>query len=179
MGNYLGENALPDFFDLIGRDGPPTRDVLSLRVADLISPQNRPHRRREPVVIQGEAVSETMRERLTRETRELEVAIAALANQLAKRTEQLEHLKRFPEQDPFEDGTALQFDKSFPGTPDDKYSYLANRVDGLWYLTGARSPQAITWDQFVSWMGLGVDTVWQLNYQSATGRNLGKRKVIG
>lgn len=151
------------------------RNVMELRLKDLMSPTGRSHRRREPLVIEGQTVKETLRQRLERESRELEVAVTQLANQLAKRTAQLEHLKRFPLEDPFADGDTLQFEKSFPGTPDTKYSYVAHRVNDRWYVTGARSPQNLTWDEFVSWLGLGVDEVWLLP-RTQTGR---RRKVIG
>jgi hypothetical protein len=149
-----------------------TRNVLDLRIKDLV-PDSTTHRRREAVVIDGQPVKETLRERLTRESLELENAVMVLANQLAKRAEQLEHLNRFPEEDPFDDGTTLQFEKSFPHTPNATYSYAAHKVDGRWYLTGARSPQALTWDAFISWMGLGVSEVYKL------GGKGGRRKVIG
>lgn len=152
------------------------RDVRSLRLSELLPQANRSHTRRAPVVIDGEPVVETLRERLTREHAELEEALTVISGQLARRTKQLEHLKRFPEVDPFTDGTVLQFEKSFPNTPDNHYSYVAHRANGYWYLTGERSPQRITWEQLVSWMGLGVHTVYQL---SVTGSRSGRRKVIG
>lgn len=160
----------------IGNQGAQRmRDVMDLRLKDLMSLAGRSHRRREPVIIEGEAIKETLRQRLERESRELEIAVTAIANQLAKRTMQLEHLKRFPAEDPFVNGDVVQFEKSFPHPPDKTYSYAAHRVNDLWYITGARSPQALSWDEFVSWMGLGVDEVWLLP-RNQTGR---RKKVIG
>lgn len=190
MGNYVvGDeyDGMPSFRELTvvpvplpfkewdDESAARTRNVLDMRIKDFVPSDKRSHRRREPVVIDGEPVRETLRQRLERESRELEVAVTQLANQLAKRTAQLEHLNRFPAVDPFEDDTTLQFEKSFPGTPDTAYSYVAHRVDGRWYLTGARSPQNLTWDAFVSWMGLGVTTVYQLNPTARSGR----KRVIG
>jgi len=152
-----------------------TRDVLGLRLRELVETNRQAHRRRVPLQIDGDVVTETLRERLTRERAELEKAITLLAGKLARRDEQLAHLGRFPVEDTFADGTTLQFQKSFPGTPDTTYSYAAHRVDGRWYLTGARSPQGLTWDALVSWMGLGVSEVYELG---VTGRG-GRRKVIG
>lgn len=154
------------------------RDVTRLRVEELLGQttgHERAHRRRVPVIINGEVIKETLKQRLTRELDELETAVTLLAGQMARRTRQLEHLKRFPETDPFEDGTVLQFDKTFPHSPDVPYSYVAHRADGHWYVTGARSPQRATWDQFVNWLGLGVEVVYQLN----PGGRVGRKKVIG
>lgn len=152
-----------------------TRDVNTLRLRDLVPQPTRSHNRRAPVIINGEAVHETLRERLTRELRELEIAVTQLANQLAKRTEQLEHLKRFPDEDPGADGDTLQFEKNFPNSPDQRYSYVAHRVDGVYYLSGARSPQQLTWGELVDWMGLGVSEVYLLPAQTTRRR----RKIIG
>lgn len=148
-----------------------TRNVVDLRIGELLGAAARPHRRREPVVIDGQAVSETLRERLERESRELETAILALAGRLTRRTEQLERLKRFPEKDPFKNGDHIAFEKSFPGTPERSYSYGAHKVDDRWYITGARSPQGVTWDALLTWMGLGVEKVYKLTAR-------GRRKVI-
>lgn len=114
--------------------------------------------------VEGGSVRETLRERITRETDELEQAALLLAGQLTRRSEQLEALRKYPDDDPFEDGTVLRFAKRFPNS-DQEYSYVAHRVNGLWYQTGRRSPQGMNWDQFVDFMGLGVDAV----YDVATG----------
>jgi hypothetical protein len=152
-------------------DVPGIRDITALSVGELLA-MNRRHTRRTPVVIDGESVKETLRERLVRESRELETAVTALAGQLNRRTEQLEHLKRFPDEDPFDDGDVLSFDKKFPNG-DQRYSYVAHRVDDLWYVTGKRSPQGIPWDALVDWMGLGVAEIFKLSPRG------GATKVIG
>lgn len=153
-----------------------TRNVAEMRIVDLLGAQAvavpRPHRRRTPVVIDGVPVTENLRQRLTREKFELEEAVTQLAGQLARRTQQLEHLDRYPAADPFENGDVLQFDRKFPAS-DASYSYVAHKADERWYLTGGRSPQGVTWDELVSFMGLGVTEVWKLG-----GRG-GRKKVIG
>lgn len=116
---------------------------------------------------------ETLRAKLTREAAELEVAIVALAAQRAHREAQLEKLKMFPEEDPFGDGTFLTFEKNFPSNPDQKYTYMATRAGGLWYVTGKKTPQGVTWEHFVNWMGLGVDEIFRID------QNNGRVKVIG
>jgi hypothetical protein len=163
---------LPSWGEFMELTSPtaPTRDVRSLRVSDLV-PTQRGHHRRLPIILDGEPVNETLRERLARETEELENAASLIMRQLAKRTAQLEHLKRFPADDPCVDGDILQFVKKFP-TGEQEYSYVAHRADGLWYLTGGRSPQGLTWDAFVNWMGLGVSEVFRLRRGSP-------KKVIG
>lgn len=148
-----------------------TRDVARLRVDELTQRSvDLPRQRRTPVLIDGESVEETLRVRLERETKELLSAAEMITQQLARRASQLEHLKRFPAEDPFNDGEVLRFEKAFPHTPDKKYSYVASRIDSLWYITGTRSPQAITWDKFVNWMGLGVSEIFRVRTN---------KKVIG
>lgn len=115
---------------------------------------------------------ERLRDRLKRERDELEAALAAVAQRMARRDEQLAHLARFPDEDPFEDGVILHFEKTFPGS-DRSYSYVTHRVNGLYYLTGARSPQGVVWVELVDFMGLGVDEVYRVGVRG------GRRKVIG
>lgn len=151
-----------------------TRNVIEMRLADLlgVSPTGRLRRRREPVLLGGEPVVENLRQRLTRERAELELAVAAIASQLARRTDQLAHLDRYPAADPFENGDILQFEKTFP-SGDASYTYVAHKAGERWYLTGSRAPQGITWDELVSFMGLGVAEVWKV------GGKGGRKKVIG
>lgn len=153
------------------RNSVPTRDVSRLTLADLLAQSRRSHGRRPAVEIDGQLVHETLRERLRRELRELEEAVTALAAQLDRRTKQLEHLNRFPEDDPFLDGDVIAFERNFPHG-DQRYSYAAQRADGLWYVTGNKSPNGVPWDKLVDWMGLGVDEVYKLG-------NKGRRKIIG
>lgn len=135
-----------------------TRDVAGLRIAELTQRSaDLPHRRREPTVINGEPVKEMLRERLQRETDELVKTAAMITDQLSRRASQLEHLQRFPEEDPFKDGRVLRFEKTFPHSAQQKYSYTASKINSLWYVSGGRSPQGVSWDEFVNWMGLGVD----------------------
>jgi len=156
-------------------DSVPMRDVTRLTVRELAQrSSDLPHRKREPVVIDGVAKKETLKQRLQREAKEAETAILTLAGKLARREAQLKHLERFPDEDPFTDGTTLIFQKSFPHSPDTKYSYSAVRANELWYVTGDRSPQGVTWDEFVSWMGLGVDEVYRVTPAKGS-----IKKVIG
>jgi hypothetical protein len=152
-------------------NGVSIRDVSQLTMADLLAQSRRAHRRRPAVEIDGQLVRETLRERLRRESRELEEAVTALAAQLDRRTKQLAHLDRFPESDPFADGDVIAFERNFPHG-DQRYSYAAQRADGLWYVTGAKSPNGVSWDKLVDWMGLGVEQVYKLS-------DKGRRKVIG
>lgn len=153
----------------------PTRDVNELTVGQLAQrSSDLPHRKREPITINGVIKKETLKERLKRELAECDEAILALAGKRADRRRQIEHLERFPDDDPFVDGTTLIFQKSFPSNPEQKYSYSAVRADGLWYVTGARSPQGFTWNQFVNWMGLGVDEIHRVTAAKGS-----VKKVIG
>ena len=149
---------------------PETRDVGKMTIDELVRRwSTMPSHVRKQL---SAGKKETLREKLTREAAELETAIVALATQRAHREAQLEKLKIFPEEDPFENGTFLVFEKNFPSNPDQRYTFVAHRAGGLWYATGRRAPQGVTWEHFVNWMGLGVDEVFQM------GDN-GRTKVIG
>lgn len=108
--------------------------------------------------------NERLVDRLTRERDDMATAVAVLVNKIARRDEQITRLMRYPENDPCADGAILRFVKKFPKS-EQSYAYVATRIDGLWYLTGKRSPQGITWSGLVEFMGLGVDEVWHVNYQ--------------
>lgn len=103
---------------------------------------------------------ERLRDRIERETLELEQAAQVMASLLNKRAGELERLRMYPAEDPFaeDDDVVLRFEKRF-GVGGKPYTYVASRVDGLWYLTGGRAPQGLCWDDFVDFMGLGVDEV--------------------
>lgn len=161
-----------DFGDLmreIADSITPRRNVRDLRISELVPAQRTSHSKRPPIIIDEQPIEETLRQRIDREVEELTLAVAELASQLSKRTKQLEQLKMFPEKDPFVDGDVITFHKKFPNG-EKLFSYAAQRTDGLWYITGNRSPQGITWDKFVNWMGLGVSGI----YNARTGE-----KVIG
>lgn len=52
----------------------------------------------------------------------------------------------------------VSFTKRF-GDEGPAYSYAALRIDGLWYLTGRRSPGPMEWLDMVAWIGDGPITV--------------------
>lgn len=141
------------------------RDVRTLKIGDLAPDAD--HRtkayRRE---------GEGLVARLKREHAEIAEAILVLAGQLARRARQIEHMDRYPAEDPFPEGTRLEFKKRYPGS-DQEYTYLALKAGERWHLTGARSPQNVTWKKLVGFMGLGVETVYKI------GPRGGRRKVIG
>jgi hypothetical protein len=72
------------------------------------------------------------------------------------------HGPKYPDTDPFEDGAVLRFEKTFPGN-EKSYTYVAHRVNGRWYVSGLQTPQGISWDKFVDFMGIGVKEVWRIN----------------
>lgn len=57
-------------------------------------------------------------------------------------------------EDPFRDGQVLSFTRTYAGS-DVLYRYAAVRSVGRWYLTGARSPQGLTWLQLATWLVSG------------------------
>lgn len=111
-------------------------------------------------------------ERIAAERDALEEMMETIAQRYARKTAQLKQLERWPDEDPFEDGDRLEFTKTFPNS-DRSYTYLALKADGLFHITGARSPQGVTWPEFVEWCGLGVETVWKI------GGKGGRRRVVG
>lgn len=174
MGSYYDESNLAE--QLLGRipgqrtDEPTSHDVSGMTIGELVRRwSDMPSHVRKQLTA---GKKETLREKLTRENQELGIAIVALVNQQAHRQAQLEKLKMFPEMDPFENGTFLTFEKNFPSNPDQRYSFMAHRAGGLWYVTGRRSPQGVTWEHFMNWMGLGVDEVFKMD-------DNGRTKVIG
>lgn len=115
-------------------------------------------RGRRTIVLAGVARSETLREKLERQREELATALATLTTQLARREAQLRELDRYPAEDPYRDGDALEFRKRYPGS-DTAYTYLALRADDLWYVTGRTGPNGVSWAELTEWMGLGVTDV--------------------
>lgn len=112
---------------------------------------------------------------------------ARIKNQVMSLLEQLAEYDRFPEEDPFKDGTVISFEKSFSqprrrmvfdpsgyggGYSDGiasatviekpkKYLYAAIRVNGEWYVTGnADKGHARSWEELVEWMGSGVEQIY-------------------
>lgn len=143
------------------------RDVRTLKIGDLVPDGDR-RSREAPYRREGESLVD----RLKREHAELAEAILVLAGQLARRARQIEHMDRYPAEDPFADGATLEFEKRFPGS-DKPYRYVAIKAGDRWHITGQRSPQNVTWKKLVGFMGLGVETVYKI------GPRGGRRKVIG
>lgn len=114
---------------------------------------------RQIVVENGESRRETLRERLEREREEAMTAIAYLTTRVAKREAQLRELSRYPETDPYKDGDALQFDKTYPGDQPRTYTFMALRAADLWYVTGSKGPQGVPWAKLTEWMGIGVTNI--------------------
>lgn len=144
------------------------RDVYTLSVAELVGVDARNRRQRVTRLTVEGGGTETLRQRINRERQELTDAITAIAAQLSRRTSQLTQLDAFPADDPCENGDTLRFEMTFPSSPDKAYSYAAIRIEGMFYVSGARSPQGVTWSEFVDWCGLGVRSI-KLHRPSADG----------
>lgn len=97
----------------------------------------------------------TLKERKLKELNGLLAAAQLLEERITKVTLQVETLTRFPEEDPYPDGVTLEFTRNFPNGKK-TYDYAARRIQGLWYCTGTKSPQAATWNEFINWLGLGL-----------------------
>lgn len=160
--------SFSEIAELVGAAAPDQPVKISWgELGEMVEPSRRASKPR----------SERLRDRLKREHTELSSALAVIAAKLARREEQLAKLAKYPEDEPFTDGAILRFEKKFPNSPQ-RYSYIAMRADGAWYVTGGRSPQGITWEQLVDFMGLGVDEVYHVNALTAGGRQR-EQKVIG
>lgn len=82
--------------------------------------------------------------------------IAELRRRLDAVADAVEALMRFPEEDPYEDGAVLRFDKTFPSHPIDVYSYVFLKCGNLWYSSGPRRPGPISWASLALFMSEGV-----------------------
>lgn len=134
--------------------------LMERRLRDFV-PTGRTREPKRVIVIEGVARAETLREKLERQREELAGAIAALTTQIAKREAQLRELDRYPVEDPYRDGDALEFRKKYPSS-DERYLFHAVRVNGLWYTTGHRGPNGVPWAKFTEWLGLGVTDVYKI-----------------
>jgi hypothetical protein len=100
-------------------------------------------------------IAGTLKERKLLELTGLLAAAGQLEERITKVTLQVEALSRFPEEDPYEDGTTLEFTRDFPNG-EKTYDYSARRANGVWYVTGTRSPNGVRWSEFINWLGLGL-----------------------
>jgi hypothetical protein len=105
--------------------------------------------------LKPERTAGSLRERKQLELQGLLVAAEALEKRITKVTMQIETLSRFPDEDPYEDGTTLEFTRDFPNG-EKTYDYSARRANGVWYVTGTRSPNGVRWSEFINWLGLGL-----------------------
>lgn len=70
--------------------------------------------------------------------------------QIERYQQLLERLARYPEKDPYPDGTVVTFTKTLSNG---SYDYAAIRKRGRWYTTGTGDPRGgRTWGQFVEWL---------------------------
>lgn len=114
------------------------------------------------VVIADRTGSLPLKDRLIAERDDLEKSLTTISAQLTRRNEQIAELERYPEVDPYTDDTVLRFKKAFASNPDKKYTYTASKVEGLWYVTGPKSPDGVDWTELVIWMGLGVTDIFKI-----------------
>jgi hypothetical protein len=84
---------------------------------------------------------------------------------LARRIRQIEQelaaLDQFPDQDPHEDGTILRVVTSETAATH-AYTYIATRINGLWYTTGRTGPYKASWAKLVEWLVSRAETVEQV-----------------
>jgi hypothetical protein len=144
--------------------GKQARNLLDRRIQEIMTGvgQTVPTTHIQVVAVGAPKPGERLRAKLKREHDELVAAIGELSTQLAHRAEQLRELDRYPEEDPYGDDTVLRFKKAYPGNPDKLYTYAATKTEGLWYVTGDRSPNGVDWAALTAWMGLGVTEVYKI-----------------
>jgi hypothetical protein len=97
----------------------------------------------------------TLKERKAIELNGLLAAAELLTKQIEKVSSQIATLSRFPEEDPYVDNTQIRFTRNFPGG-DQTYTYGAVRANGVWYTTGAKGLNGVTWAALINWLGLGL-----------------------
>jgi hypothetical protein len=97
----------------------------------------------------------SLKERKVTQLNGLLTAAELLTKQIEKVSTQIATLSRFPDEDPYVDGTQLRFKRNFPGG-DQVYTYGAIRANDVWYTTGARGLNGVTWGALVNWLGLGL-----------------------
>lgn len=75
----------------------------------------------------------------------------------ARMAEVAEILDTVPQSDTFEDGQVLTFEKHYPNQRLEsvKYYHAAIKSGGYWYVTGNRSPNKVTWDALIEFIGYG------------------------
>lgn len=116
-----------------------------------------------------------LKERKLEELNGLLVAADLLEKRITKVTNQIKILDGFPTEDPYDNGTVLSFKRNFPnGTK--VYDYSATKANDVWYVTGDRSPNGVTWDNFVNWIGLGLVGELKVMRVTATPRKSTPRK---
>lgn len=73
---------------------------------------------------------------------------------------ELAKLDRFPDEDPFDDGTVISFVKQFvPGGTE--YEYAALRCNnGQWFTTGPRKVSYAPWSELVDFLSEGVEDIY-------------------
>lgn len=97
----------------------------------------------------------SLKERKFKEMQGLLLMAEQIERQLTKVTLQYEKLSSFPVEDPYENGTTLEFTRNFPNG-EKTYDYAARKANDVWYVTGPRSPNGVTWGEFINWLGLGL-----------------------
>lgn len=108
----------------------------------------------------------TLKERKGIELNGLLAAAELLTKQIEKVSTQIATLSRFPDEDPYVDGTQLRFSRNFPGG-DQVYTYGAIRANDVWYTTGARGLNGVTWAALINWLGLGLVSDIEVVYNPA------------
>lgn len=74
----------------------------------------------------------------------------ALVDAQVDRLVRLQNLPDEPTTDDPEGALVIWFQRAFGGVV---YTYAGVKARTRWYLTGARNPGAMTWDQFMDWLG--------------------------
>jgi len=78
------------------------------------------------------------------------------ARQAAQMLAIAETLRAVPQSDVFPDGSILTFEKQFVVAPmtSTAYKYVALKENGLWFVTGSKSPNGIFWGALVTFIGV-------------------------
>lgn len=82
--------------------------------------------------------------------------IEVLRGHIKDHMSQIEHLQNLPEE-PDVEPAVIWFEKTFADGR--TYTYAAVKADGLWYTSGPRTPKGYTWENLMTWVGVGTE-VW-------------------
>lgn len=122
----------------------------------------------------------TREQAVARELREAKARVARDQEKIDRLEARFAGLRRVREalgdEDPCDNGDILVIERTFesgPGVATGRYSYVALRVNGRYYVTGSGMSDRYTWSRLIEW--LGGDAVSVVRVKAKTVEGSGKR----